>query len=567
MNSLGFLLWLTRGAIIVTLGGLLVPAVCNRWQIDSSSTRFAAALLVFLTALSPWSWTIEVPWYEPVAEANQQSIPNDNHAPPSQPQSYSTGLRVEQGLNANQASPWVGDLTNSPDPVSLLEAPAGPVQSPWPDFATVLPTSGKLLIPLWILSVAGAVLLGTMRYLRVVWNCRSARDDEQELVDEWNETQTTIAPRRRPIPLQVSTGVGPMLGFLPQGYSLVIPQPVWGRLDSTERRLIMRHELAHYLRGDVLASFFLRIVSLPFAYHPCAWRLVGMYDESAEWACDRAAAQGGEAVEYARALNRLIESQLPETSLALGRCAQSHPLVLRVRRVLKVPESKETRMKTTLFGATLALVAFVSLAQVRLIAQEREATIERVKQEIAGLREKLVATKAKADEVKESGKQLHARVTERVETLKTLAKDPSTWSETARRKFESLKGTDESAQLASLDGVDKLGDEGVVLCAYAILTVDREPVRRKALSALCALGEPGLPALAKGFESLAAEDRLFAAKELAKHKDKYEVALFARMARDESPEIRAVALEAGFSKGEPLVFLSLAAEGKQDQAK
>lgn len=224
-------------------------------------------------------------------------------------------------------------------------------------------------------------------------------------------------------------------------------------------------------------------------------------------------------------------------------------------------------MKTTMFGAALALIAIVSLAQVRLIAQEREATIERVKKEIAELREKLAETKAKAEAVKESGKQLQTRVMERGETLKTLAKDPTTWSETARRKFESLKSTEEATQLAALDGVDKLGDEGIVLCAYAILTVDREEVRRKAMTTLCALGEPGLPVLAKGFESLAAADRIHAAKELAKHKDKYELALFARMARDESPEIRAAAFEAGLAKGEPLVFLALAGDGNEDRAK
>lgn len=199
-------------------------------------------------------------------------------------------------------------------------------------------------------------------------------------------------------------------------------------------------------------------------------------------------------------------------------------------------------MKTTILGTALALILLGSLVQVRLTAQEqREATIERVKAQIGVLEERLAATKSKADAAKDSGRQLEAKFKERLESLKALGKDPAQWTEDARRRLESLKAGDEAQQLQALAGVDKLGDEGVVLCAYAIQAVEREAVRLKAMSLVCALGDAGLPVLSKGFESLAAKERLFTAKELAKHKEKFAVQ---EALKDEDSALRTAAEKA-----------------------
>lgn len=222
-------------------------------------------------------------------------------------------------------------------------------------------------------------------------------------------------------------------------------------------------------------------------------------------------------------------------------------------------------MKRMLLASALIALALGSVVQVRLVAQdEREATIERVKKQIRELDERIAATQGAADELRESGKKLESRVKERLEELKRVAEDVGSWNADARQRLESMKSGEESAQLAALDGVEKFGDEGLVVLAHAILANDRNAVRRKALAIVCSLGDEGLPVLAKGIESLAAEERAFTVKEIVKHKDKFNVVVFSRLAGDESAEIRQSAIEAGLAKGKPLAFLATLKEGRPE---
>lgn len=547
--------WQLRGAVLLAVAGVVLPWALRRWRIESPRGRFLAVVVVFLAALCPWSWRVEVPWYEAEmsATAGQTSAVRDS-------------MSFEESLSSLGFSPVLSEERLKGLPAMarpelaerMVERPAAEAASAW-DWQW-------LGMSLWLGSVLGALVLAAAQYVRVVVGCRPLRDDEGTLAAEWQELQRVWAVGRR-LPLVATRRVGPLLGRLPRGFALLVPQPLWGELTAAERQVIMKHELAHYLRGDVWASALLRLLAWPFAYHPLAWRLVGLFDEAAEWACDQRAVQEGGRVEFARALTRVLAANIPETSLALGRCAQSHPLVLRVRRVLNPQSAEESRMRTMMMAGICLVAAAGSLIQVRLTAQDQaEATIERVKSQIADLAQRLTTVKERADAAKEATRQLEMRVQERLETLKTLGQDPAQWTADARARLESLKSGDEARQLQALDGVDKLGDEGLVLCAAALQLVDRESVRRRALSVVCAAGDAGLPVLVRGFPSLAAAERLFTVRELARHKEKVDVLVFARLARDESAEIRSVALEAGLTKGDPLVFLALAGEKNSDNA-
>ena len=112
--------------------------------------------------------------------------------------------------------------------------------------------------------------------------------------------------------------LGPILCRLPRGYVLVVPERLWRSLDSCERRAILRHELAHYQRGDVWKSLAARLLALPHWFNPASWWAVRRFDEAAEWACDRAAAGDEAATEYARVLVRLGEVACVRHGLWLG---------------------------------------------------------------------------------------------------------------------------------------------------------------------------------------------------------------------------------------------------------
>ena len=104
--------------------------------------------------------------------------------------------------------------------------------------------------------------------------------------------------------MRVTVRIGPVLCRLPWGYQLLVPGPLWERLDPAGRLSILRHELAHAERGDVWKSLGVRLLALPHWFNPLAWWAVRRFDEAAEWACDQAVCGASRQArpEYAKAL-------------------------------------------------------------------------------------------------------------------------------------------------------------------------------------------------------------------------------------------------------------------------
>ncbi len=191
----------------------------------------------------------------------------------------------------------------------------------------------------------------------------------QEVCDE------LLIPRR--IRLHVTVGSGPALGLLPSGYRLLVPQSMWAHLTSQQRRAILRHELTHYIRGDLWKSLLARILSWPQWFNPLAWLAVRRFEEAAEWACDDAAlAIESEArFDYLRALLALGTSHL--STPALQAAVHGGSLQCRVRRLLS-PTGKDSRMKKfVVIAVALALsaggFARIQLATAQSPASEKEA--------------------------------------------------------------------------------------------------------------------------------------------------------------------------------------------------
>jgi len=582
MNLDEFLAWQFRAALVLAVGGWGVDWLCRRRAIDDSRLRFGAAFVVLALAWWPWGWRVELPWYAPQEETiangnDDQSVAQLAVAASRMGETRPLDFRstLPNGDDSS-ASAFVNSDTELNRDANVAELNSNGAGGNASHFGTILSRNrwrmGALFFVAWCGVVVARLTVGAFRYVAVLAEVARSESPPQQWCDEWKELQLVHGVRRL-ARLRTTNDVGPMLGWLPRGFTLLVPGPFWEKLGCTERRLVIRHELAHYLRGDVLASCVLRLLSLPFAYHPASWRLVRLFDDSAEWACDAWAAKlgaaDGGAVAYARILERLAAAELPETSLAMGRCAHSHPLVLRVRRVLcssNSPGSGKGQLMTRslLVGALLSL-AFASLVQVRLTAQDgREAAIERVKQQIQEIEGDIADIRSAADSLKESGKKIEAKVQERLQTLKRLAEDQSSWSADGRERLEKIKSGDEAKELAALTGVEKTGDEGLIVLAHAILANERESVRRKALAITCSLGDEGLPVLAKAFESLARADRAYATTELVKNKDKFDAVIFARLARDEVAEIREPAVKAGLSKGTPLAFVATLGDNRPE---
>lgn len=171
---------------------------------------------------------------------------------------------------------------------------------------------------------------------------------------------------RRPVILLVTTTLGPALCWLPQGHCLIVPGQQWGCLTQLQRLGVLRHELAHYRRGDLWKSLLARFLLLPQWFNPCAWWAVWRFEESAEWACDdvvRAASE--DTFSYARALLELGQPSGRVTSLHAA--VRGGSLPTRIRRLLSPPRKDSIMNRTGVivvaFGLTLA-----GLVQWRLVA-------------------------------------------------------------------------------------------------------------------------------------------------------------------------------------------------------
>ena len=201
-----------------------------------------------------------------------------------------------------------------------------------------------------------AVLL--IAYIRFVAGLRTRPADEPAWAEEWS---SLLAERgvRRPIPLRVTDQLGPMLCRLPAGYCLIVPEWLWRRLDPGERQVILRHELAHYIRGDVWKSLAIRALALPHWFNPFAWWAVRTFDECGEWACDDVATgpEPTAGAAYARVLLQLVEAGHRRPSF--GFSARGSSLATRVRRLLQPrPAGEPMRIRLIVLGVLLVLAAF-----------------------------------------------------------------------------------------------------------------------------------------------------------------------------------------------------------------
>jgi hypothetical protein len=211
--------------------------------------------------------------------------------------------------------------------------------------------------------------------LRFVHRFPVSREVPPDWADEWTALQLE-AGLPGTVPLVVAEHAGPVLCRLPRSYRLIVPAVAWRTLEQSQRLLILRHELAHIERHDVWKSLAMRILALPHWFNPFAWKVVRRFDESAEWACDEAAA--GAAPEripdYARALLQLGQRAKP--AFFATPAARTYGLAHRIRRLLTPAANKGTKMKTSVMAALLLGISFVNVARFQSRAEGNSAAAD-----------------------------------------------------------------------------------------------------------------------------------------------------------------------------------------------
>ena len=226
---------------------------------------------------------------------------------------------------------------------------------------------GLALLVVWILGMIVTLLRWLLGYVRSLRSMSTALQPDDVSARQW---QTLLAEQGidREIPLRLTENMGPLLCRWPDGYELVVPAKLWESLSPSVRLSVMRHELAHYQRGDVWKSLVMRILALPHWFNPAAWWAVRRFEEAAEWACDEAAIGNDvRSTDYARTLLAIAEA-----SLGAGSCHPSMSrlnLSARIRRLVTSQTRKDSIMKkTTLTTLAILLLAFC-LVRIELVAK------------------------------------------------------------------------------------------------------------------------------------------------------------------------------------------------------
>jgi len=311
----------------------------------------------------------------PSASDDTETIIEISEQPPWR-DTQATQAETNESLLSGSPSPPLANPAESAAATPVLDAPASEGDSPIFAAPSAPQESGQspggvswklVLFVAWIAGLCVALLRWLAGYVRSIRCMSTALLPDEATLRQW---RALLAEHKinHDIPLRLTTDMGPLLCRWPDGYELVVPAKLWESLGPAARLSIMRHELAHYQRGDVWKSLAARVLALPHWFNPAAWWAVRRFEEAAEWACDEAAVAGGrEQTDYARALLVLAES-----SAGGGSChpaASRWNLSARVRRLLSPSNVKDSIMKKAiLLVMALALVA-LCLIRIDLVAK------------------------------------------------------------------------------------------------------------------------------------------------------------------------------------------------------
>ena len=366
MNDVAsLLLWsLGRTTIWLVAAALVTTFVLRVARPSWPAAHRLAWLVVLLVGWSFIRLPLTVPWYE----AQRLEPTATVELAPNELTPGELLVDREPPVEAIELAP-PSDNVPAILPAAIANAPV--VQPPvatngidWP----------LVLLGAWALGGAALVVAWGVGYMMFVRSLAGRVPVDEVHQAEWHELLAAAGVRPE-IPLSMTESFGPLLCRLPRGFEIIVPESLWRELTPRERTAILRHELAHYQRGDIWTSLVARLLALPHWFNPAAWWAARQFDEAAEWACDRAAAGDDWATDYANALVRL--GQVGPRATFYGTAARGRSLAARIRRVLAESSREDSLMKKASLIAIVLGIAAASVVQIELVAQEPATEVKK----------------------------------------------------------------------------------------------------------------------------------------------------------------------------------------------
>lgn len=351
---------LGRTTLMVAVSAVAVAVLISVVRLRSIRLQRLAWAAVLLQGCLVAQWPVVIE--RPITSAPETNdVVRSDVAESAIPSSLPPSALPSGGRETTLAAALPGDQP-------LLDAsPVIAVATPERSTAGIAPSSWRgALLMVWPGGVLLVPVICACRYVAFLRLVRSTTEPGAEWRAEFDQVRAALGVSGN-VALRVSDDLGPCLVRRWSGSCIVVPRSLWTALEPQQRRAVLRHELAHYVRGDLWKSLAIRLLSAPQWFNPAAWWAVRRFDECAEWACDElAAGDGASATEYSRLLLSLGTAHAPRAAYLPA--ARRGSVSTRIRRLLAAPgrDSKAVRCAVPLCAAALLAV---NLLRIEVVAQ------------------------------------------------------------------------------------------------------------------------------------------------------------------------------------------------------
>jgi WD40 repeat protein/beta-lactamase regulating signal transducer with metallopeptidase domain len=334
---------LLRASAGLSIAALLVWASVRLLHLRAARVEQWAWLSVLLQGiiLYPVPITITIPFFVAASSAHHGLADSAARAADPDPRAS------ERDGTAGRRSGSPSDLSRGDDRQrGARVAPVGPQVA---GREHRIPVS-LVALGVWAGGMAGLTALALLRYRAFAVRLRATCDPTPEWLDQWKRILDEFQISK-PVPLRVSPDAGPALCLLPSGYRLVVPEALWAELAPAQRAAILRHELAHFQRGDLWTALLARGLAVIHWFNLLAWWALSRFEEQSEFVCDQIASRD-EPAAFAEVLLRLGSARKPW--IAVARSAHAGSLFTRIQRLLRDADHAPRWKCTTLVAVAVA---------------------------------------------------------------------------------------------------------------------------------------------------------------------------------------------------------------------
>lgn len=352
--------WLLRSTAFLTVAWLIVWSLLRVFRLHSVRWQTLGWFSVLIQAALFIPAGIEIPVSVPVAGGTSVSGPRVTNSP-------DTTRYARQTPDAFCDSDFKFEISNSDDPIRATNISRGVV--------SVLPSIVILLAGVWLIGLFANIGHMLWSYARFLRRLPPAGECPDSWAFAWSAVQNSSNSERHTIRMHVTDELGPAIFWMPGGCRLLIPRDRWAPLSDAQRECVMRHEFAHWQRGDLWRMVVFRAIASLQWFNPLAWSAVRRLEECAEWACDDFARSSheSESPDYVRAL--LEFSIVPNCVPSPVPSASGHSLVRRAQRILTPAPRKDSKMKKLTLAVITTAVIAAHAVTFKLVAEEPEKPV------------------------------------------------------------------------------------------------------------------------------------------------------------------------------------------------